>query len=167
MCMLNYIQRNAVQTLVYRIIIRFNASSISYFQLDIQIVPTEHSQHFFDPKSLPVKVHYDQDEWTVCMNCIFERSPRYIRWCKRDLHIIINIQRMDDTPLCHSSGDHDHAICRIRWKRSIHYKYITSHGEAAQNPVRKTSAKKEIYMRNVWNNISRAWYVNSTIHMLK
>lgn len=34
-------------------------------QLDIKLVPTEHAQHFFDPKTLGVEVCKDEDEWTL------------------------------------------------------------------------------------------------------
>lgn len=32
-------------------------------QLDVQLVATKSALHFFDPTSLPVKCHIDEEEW--------------------------------------------------------------------------------------------------------
>ena len=48
----------------------------------MQVVATEHSTHFFDENSLPVKVHRDKDEWDS--------------WKKMQdpvLHIEVNLQQ--------------------------------------------------------------------------
>ena len=34
-----------------------------HVQLDVQLVATKSALHFFDPTSLPVKCHIDEEEW--------------------------------------------------------------------------------------------------------
>ncbi|XP_002732751.1 phosphopantothenoylcysteine decarboxylase-like isoform X2 [Saccoglossus kowalevskii] len=36
--------------------------------IEIRVVATKHSQHFFDSTSLPVKVYQDEDEWKAWTN---------------------------------------------------------------------------------------------------
>lgn len=74
------------------------------YDLDIQIVPTEHSQHFFDPKSLPVKVHYDQDEWTTWQtrtDPVLHIELR--RWA--DIMVIAPLDANTMAKLCHGICD--------------------------------------------------------------
>lgn len=47
-------------------------------QLNVQLVATKSALHFFDPTSLPVKCHIDEEEWVRIIQIIVgpcSRSP--------------------------------------------------------------------------------------------
>ena len=54
----------------------FKNVTLFVFQVDLRVIVTDSSLHFFDHKSLPVQVYTDQDEWV----CVFVCELQHQLW---------------------------------------------------------------------------------------